>query len=357
MKTNLFTTMPESIKGDRLQFISEIKRIAIQSEKYGYRGTLLFSDNRLADPWVVTGFILDETTHLIPMVALQPVYMHPYTVAKKISSIAFLYNRKIALNLVAGGYINDLRALGGLVDHDRRYDRLVEYTEIIHKLLTTSGGVTYDGEFYQIKNLKLNPEMPSELMPDYYLSGSSDAAKAAATRLGVQLIQYPEPVEKLATNGLNGDSQIDGIRIGVLARHNHENAWKEAHERFPATRSGELSHQLVKRTSDSEWHKKLSNQNGNGVKNGDSTGNGSANGAGKAPDSESVYWLGPFEYYHTFCPYLIGSYDEVAQTISKYLDAGCKTCIIDTPVSEIELHSTMQVFNRAQMHLEKEEQL
>ncbi|MCC5942119.1 MAG: LLM class flavin-dependent oxidoreductase [Balneolaceae bacterium] len=338
MKAELFTTMPESIKSDRVQFIRELKRIAVQSEKYGYKGTLIYSDNRLADPWVVTGLILDETTQLIPMVALQPVYMHPYAVAKKISSIAFIHKRKIALNLVAGGYINDLIALGGSVDHDRRYDRLVEYTEIIQKLLTTSEGVTYEGEFYQIKNLKLHPEMPEELLPDYYLSGSSEAAKVASARLGVQLIQYPVPAEELSENG---NASIQGIRIGVLARHNHEKAWEEAHQRFPATRIGELSHQLAKKTSDSEWHKKLSHQNGNG----------------KTKHSEPVYWLGPFEYYHTFCPYLVGSYDEVAKAISKYLQAGCKTCIIDTPVSDIELHSTMQVFNRAQIHLEKEGQL
>lgn len=341
MEIELFTTMPESIKSDRVQFINEIRRIAVQSEKYGYKGTLIYSDNRLADPWLIAGLILDETTHLIPMVALQPVYMHPYTVAKRISSIAFIHNRKIALNLVAGGYINDLKALGGPVDHDRRYDRLVEYTEIIQKLLTSSEGVTYEGEFYQIKNLKLKPEMPAELLPDYYLSGSSDAAKEASSRLGVQLIQYPEPVEELSKNDMNGNALVEGIRIGVLARHNHDEAWKEAHERFPATRIGEISHQLAQKTSDSEWHKKLSNQNGDD----------------KPHDAEPVYWLGPFEHYHTFCPYLVGSYDEVAKAISKYLDAGCKTCIIDTPVSDIELHSTMQVFSRAHNHLEKQGEL
>lgn len=338
MKAELFTTMPESIKSDRVQFLRELKRIAVQSEKYGYKGTLVYSDNRLADPWVVAGMILDETTKLIPMIALQPVYMHPYTVAKKISSIAFLHNRKIALNLVAGGYINDLKALGGAIDHDRRYDRLIEYTEIIQQLLTSKNGVTYEGEFYQIKNLKLNPEMSEDLLPDYYLSGSSMAAKEASIRLGVQLIQYPEPIEELAKYGTDDNELIEGIRIGVLARHNHEKAWKEAYRRFPATRMGELSHQFAKKTSDAEWHKKLSMQNGNG----------------KSHDNESVYWLGPFEYYHTFCPYLIGNYDEVAKAISKYLDAGCKTCIIDTPVSDIELHSTMQVFNRAHLQLEKQ---
>jgi len=338
MKANLFTTLPESLKSDRVQFIRELKRIAVQSEKYGYMGTLINSDNRLADPWVVTSLILDETTHLLPMVALQPVYMHPYSVAKKVSSIAFIHNRKIALNLVAGGYLNDLKALGGSVDHHRRYDRLVEYTEIIQKLLTSSEVVTYEGEFYQIKNLKLNPEIPADLLPDYYLSGSCDAAKEASACLGVQLIQYPEPVEELTKSSANGNVLVEGIRIGVLARHNHDKAWKEAHERFPATRKGETSQQVAQKTSDAEWYKKLSSQNGNG----------------KPHETEPVYWLAPFEHYLTICPYLVGSYDEVAKAISKYLDAGCKTCIIDTPVSDIELHSTMQVFNRAQIHLEKQ---
>lgn len=341
MKAELFTTMPESIKSDRLEFINEIKRIAVQSEKYGYKGTLIYSDNRLTDPWVMVGLIFEETTHLIPMVALQPVYMHPYTVAKKISSIALIHNRKVALNLIAGGYLNDLAALGGSADHDRRYDRLVEYTEIIQKLLNSTEGVTYEGEFYQVKNLKLSPEMSPDLLPDYYLSGSSDAAKVASERLGATLIQYPEPVEQLVKNGTSKNELIEGIRIGVLARHSHDRAWKEAQERFPATRIGKISHELAKKTSDSEWHKKLSDQNGNG----------------KIKDTEPVYWLGPFEYYHSFSPYLVGSYDEVAKAISKYLFAGCKICIIDTPVSEIELHSTMQVFNRAQLFIKKQKQI
>ncbi|MCH8567110.1 MAG: LLM class flavin-dependent oxidoreductase [Balneolales bacterium] len=337
METELFTTISESIKSDSVQYLRELKRIAVQSEKYGYKGILVYSDNRLADPWVIAAFLLSETAQLIPMIALQPIYMHPFTVAKKISSIAFMHKRKVALNLVAGGYINDLKALGESMEHNRRYDRLIEYSEIIQKLLTTKEGVTYIGEFYQIQNLKLSPEMPEELLPDYYLSGSSDAAKQAAARLGAKLIQYPEPMDELKKNGADKTAIIEGIRIGVLARHNHEKAWKEAHNRFPATRIGQISHQLAKQTTDAVWHNKLSGLNSNGF----------------SCNEKSAYWLGPFEHYHTFCPYLVGSYDEVAKAISYYLQAGCKTCIIDTPVSDVELHSTMQVFSRAQSYLEK----
>ncbi len=334
MEVELFTTIPESIKNDRVQFVGELKRISVESENYGYKGILVYSDNRLADPWIVTELILNHTRKLLPMVALQPVYMHPYTVAKKISSIALIHGRRISLNLVAGGYINDLKALGGATDHDKRYDRLTEYTEIIQQLLSSSDPVTYEGEFYNVKNLRLEPKMPADLLPLYYLSGSSKAAKNAADKLNAKLIQYPEPIK----NGEELSRDVKGIRIGILARPTHDRAWSDAHERFPATRIGEISHQLAKKTSDSEWHKKLSNHNGDG----------------KISEEEPVYWLGPFEHYHTFCPYLVGEYNEVAEALSGYIKAGCTTCIVDTPISELELQSTMNVFDRVHKKLNRE---
>src|SRR5690625_5580889 len=115
------------------------------------------------------------------MIALQPVYMHPYTVAKKISSIALLYNRQLSLNLIAGVFKNDLLALGDDTEHDRRYDRLIEYTQIIQGLLKGER-VTLDGDFYSVKNLKLEPELPDDLQPLTNCSGPRMEAAGLAVR-------------------------------------------------------------------------------------------------------------------------------------------------------------------------------
>lgn len=335
MNIDLFTTTPQSVEFSRYQFLHELKRISWQSEKYGYKGILVYSDNRLADPWMMTGIILGETTKLLPMIAIQPMYMHPYTVAKKIASIGLIYDRKIALNLVSGGFVNDLTAMGDFTPHDNRYDRLAEYTEIIQLLLTSDKAVTYKGEFYDIKNLKLQPVLPEHLQPEYYLSGSSDMARKTAARLGAKLIEYPEPTADYIDSGRTNGNGIRGIRVGVLARDTHEKAWDDARVRFPKTRIGELSHQMAEKISDSEWHKTLSDQNEYDL------------------CGESVYWLGPFKHYHTFCPYLVGDYEEVARALRGYLQIGCTTCILDIPVSEIDLQSTLQVFNKALNNMEK----
>ena len=61
---------------------------------------------------------------------------------------------------------------------------------------------------------------------------------------------------------------------------------------------------------------------------------------------ENPYWLGPFENYKTFCPYLVGSYDRVADELARYIDVGFGTFILDIPPSEEELDHTAVVFVR-----------
>ena len=73
------------------------------------------------------------------------------------------------------------------------------------------------------------------------------------------------------------------------------------------------------KVTDSSWHRQLSDL------------------GEYAETHESPYWLGPFENYKTFCPYLVGSYERVAGEIARYLDRGFRTFILDIPPSEDEL--------------------
>jgi alkanesulfonate monooxygenase len=83
------------------------------------------------------------------------------------------------------------------------------------------------------------------------------------------------------------------------------------------------------RISDSQWHRELSEL------------------GARTAESQSPYWLRPFENYKTFCPYLVGSYDRVAEEVARYLDLGFSTFILDIPPNEAELDHTSLVFERA----------
>ena len=62
---------------------------------------------------------------------------------------------------------------------------------------------------------------------------------------------------------------------------------------------------------------------------------------------QGVYWMWPFQNYQTFCPYLVGSYEEVADEVSRYMRNGFKSFILDIPPSQEELTHTQAVFDHA----------
>ena len=138
----VFSTCPQSKDESSDRYCSRVIEVSRWSEQFGCRGILVYTDNGLVDPWLVSQLILENTSTICPLVAIQPVYMHPYTAAKMAASFAFIHRRRIFLNMLAGGFKNDLVALNDLTPHDDRYVRTTEYTLIIKKLLTARGLAT-----------------------------------------------------------------------------------------------------------------------------------------------------------------------------------------------------------------------
>jgi alkanesulfonate monooxygenase len=154
-------------------------------------------------------------------------------------------------------------------------------------------------------------------MPRILLSGSSPEGLAAAHELDALPVRYPEP-PSASPSGPEQKAIEFGIRVGIIARDEEQEAWAIARERFPEDRRGQAIHQLAMKVSDSAWHRQLS---------------------ALAPQltPESAYWMVPFQNYKTFCPYLVGSYSRVGDEIGRYLASGCRAIILDVPPSEEEL--------------------
>lgn len=326
MKTiQLFSTCPQSKDLPRERYLEEVINVSRWSEAAGCTAMLVYTDNSLADPWLVSQLVLENTTTLAPLVAVQPLYMHPYAAAKKVTTYAHLFGRRIYLNMLAGGFKNDLLALGDNTPHDDRYLRTTEYTNIIKGLLASPEPFTFTGKYYTVKNLKMTPPLPAEHFPGIMMSGSSEAGLAAARALDVIAVKYPKPPGEEA---VQAESTPPGIRVGIIARENAEEAWRVGLERFPEDRKGQIAHSLAMKTSDSHWHKQLSEM------------------SELAASEDNPYWLGPFKNYRTFCPYLVGSYTRVAEELQRYLDLGFENFILDIPPSEEELLHIRDVFDR-----------
>jgi alkanesulfonate monooxygenase len=322
----LYSTAPPYRGEDPGDYARHVASVARWSEQAGCSGILVYTDNGLLDPWLVAQIVLQSTHEIAPLVAVQPVYLHPYSVAKMIATLTFLYGRRIDLNMLAGGFKNDLVALGDDTPHDRRYDRMVEFTTIIKRLCAGAGPVTFEGEFHRVHNLVLTPKIPAHLQPSVLVSGSSEAGLAAARKLDALPVHYPAPAGELGEASKREDGSF-GIRVGIVARETEDDAWGLARKRFPEDRAGQLTHQLAMKVSDSAWHHRLS-------------------GLAKEQAARDVYWMIPFTNYRTFCPYLVGTYDRVGTELARYFEKGATTMILDVPIGTEDLEHVTRAIRR-----------
>src|SRR5688572_24108058 len=91
---NAFTVLyrDESIQDYRFKDIINFIKL---SEAFDYTGLLLFQSNRgNIEPWVFGQTVLSESKKLSPFVALNPVYEHPFSAAKRILTLGSFYDRK-----------------------------------------------------------------------------------------------------------------------------------------------------------------------------------------------------------------------------------------------------------------------
>ena len=322
----VFSTCPPSTDAEPATYLERVRDVARWSEDAGCEGILVYTDNRLVDPWLVAAAIVQATDRLAPLVALQPASMHPYSAATMVATLAFMHGRRVYINLLAGGFKLDLEALGDATPHDERYERATSYASIMQRLLEADAPVFVDDEYYRLHGARLQPRVPADLLPGWMISGSSPAGRAAARRLGAIAIAYPQPADQEAPVG----GHPSGVRLGLVARSTRAEAWRVARERFPATRAGQVMHGLATKASDSHWHHQLSE------------------GDEGADESRGTYWLGPFRHYQTFCPYLVGSFDEVAADLAAYLRLGHRTLVLDIPRSREDLEHARRVLDMAE---------
>ena len=76
--------------------------------------------------------------------------IHPLYAAKMTTTVDHASSGRFALNIVSGWYTPEIELFGTpQLEHDERYARTHEWTELLKKFLTEQG-FKYDGEYYQV---------------------------------------------------------------------------------------------------------------------------------------------------------------------------------------------------------------
>lgn len=321
-EVKVFTVMPRT--RDKTSYVRDLTNLACWSEACGSTGILLFLGNdTLLDPWLSACTAMSRTQDLQPLVAVNPLYMHPFAAARMISSLALLFERKIYINLIAGTAVRDHTALGDQLEHDKRYARLSEYAQVMQLLLTQRRPVSFHGHYYQINDLQLLPSLPAHLQPDFLLAGQSAAARALACSLPAETLQMLGP-------DLDGPADAQGgLYFGIVTRPDRAAALEAARAYFPADDVGREVAARAMQATDATWKRRLWSES----------------------ESEEIstcgYWLGPFKNFQSDCPYVVGERAVLSGIIAELVRKGTSTFVIDTPVAEVELQEIAAAFKGA----------
>lgn len=158
----------------------------------------------LNDPLALVPLMAQATTHLGFGVTCALTYEHPYTFARRISTLDHLTRGRIGWNIVTGYLDSAARNLGlqQQLGHDERYDLADEYLDVVYKLWEKSWeddavvndkarGVYADpakvhpirhaGKYYQVPGFHLCEPSPQRT-PLLYQAGASPRGTAFAAR-------------------------------------------------------------------------------------------------------------------------------------------------------------------------------
>lgn len=305
----IFTTMRRS--EDEASYIESTMELMEINERLCFAGILFFQNNSNdIEPWVLAQEILSKPYTQSPFIALNPVYLHPYTAAQKIMSLSRLYKKRLCLNFITGTSKSDLSSLGDHLPHDARYDRLIEYVTIINGLLTSKIPFSFDGKYYQIKHLRLPYTIEDELYPNYFIAGSSDKAVEARKATKAKKLQMAKPIVKYK----DVEPGSSGLNFGIVARSTYKEAMEVLTEKFkPKYEEAEEMLQFSMLNTDAVWKQELLDQ-----------------------EHDAVFRLEPFKHFNADCPYLVGSYEQVTDYLLQYISYGIDTFIIDVERGEMD---------------------
>jgi FMNH2-dependent dimethyl sulfone monooxygenase len=176
--------------------------------------------------------ILAQTKHLKVIAAILPGPWKPSLAAKQLSTIDYLSNGRIAVNVVSGWFKGEFDAIGEeWPEHDERYVRSEEFIRSL-KGIWSSDNFNFAGKYYQFNQYTLKPKPVQQPHIEIFQGGTSRAARDMASRVsdwyfanGNTLEGIQAQIADLQHKAKANNHQVKvGINAFIIARDSEQEA-------------------------------------------------------------------------------------------------------------------------------------
>lgn len=297
---NILNPAPSAEK----EWNTEKQRQAFEVSSTGlFDYTLITFGHKRLNPWVLAQYGMSLSPQFSPLIAINPIYNHPVETAQKIATLSALYKNNMAINLITGSFFTEMESVNEKTNPDQKRRRLLEFHHVLNALLTTGELKNYSGEFYQFSNVRIH--VPQHRTVDIFISGQFANAVDARNTYFIQNIRPSEVMP--SANGAHF-----GLGLGICSRITDQEAQTALQTYWPRSREGEILFKISLANSETPWNKWLKEYIASG-----------------APIKDSSYCLQQLMNFHASTPYLVGSYSYVRDELSKYINKGYETFLID----------------------------
>lgn len=128
------------------------------------------------------------TEHAQVVATMHIFAVHPIVAAKQMAMVDHISNGRFGFNLVCGWFPPEYEMFGvDMPEHDKRYAYAAEWLEIVQRMWTADEPFDYNGEFFRLKNVRMDPK-PIRTPKIMNAGGSETGAHFAAEHADMAFI-------------------------------------------------------------------------------------------------------------------------------------------------------------------------
>ena len=290
--------------------LEALVRFCKHAEECGFESLLTAFSFARPDPLTLASALGMLTTKIKFMVAVRSGTISPTLFVQQVNTVASLTGGRICVNVVAGHTPDELHYYGDFLEHDQRYARTDEFLSICNAFWKQEGDVDFDGQHYRVERGKLNVPFvaPDRTRPEIFIGGNSGLAEDLAIRHCDCLWRMPEPVEAMQASAdriLRAGKEI-GILTSIIARRTNEEAVAAAHALIAEIGAeARTNHQQIEQKLDSVAFRAMY-----------------AMARDTAEWPAPYLWTGAVPYLGAPSIALVGSFDEISETLLAYKSVG-----------------------------------
>jgi alkanesulfonate monooxygenase len=295
-------------------------RLAGAHERAGFDRVLVAHTSSMPDGFIVADQILTATNRLGVLLAHRPGFIAPTLAARKFATIDAFHPGRIAMHVITGGDDSDQARDGDFTDKQTRYLRTDEFLDVVKLGWSSEERFDYDGSFYRVAGAWSGLRPAGGHLPVYFGGASAEAVRVGGRHADIYAF-WGEPLDGIRERiaQVRASAAIAGRSIGrfsvslrPIAADTEAAAWERAQQILELTQERAADFAGPRDPSQAEGSRRLLRFAAAGDVHDKRLWTALSRATGAAGNSTA----------------LVGSYEQVAESLLDYVAVGASTLLI-----------------------------